>query len=133
MYIFQLLVCHLRGDLIGAETHLAAALELVPAALPPHLGAASWNAWTLGRIDLARNRLQAGSLAVADSKDQFVKLVFPTFSVRLGIWLREYERIEQIAAQSVASTEKLQLPESIAVISNAGMVMCEPSLVIRRK
>jgi tetratricopeptide (TPR) repeat protein len=115
VHFFQISVCHLRGDLAGAETHFTVGFELVPAspATAWFVGLASWNAWTLGWIDLARERSHASIVAAANA-DIFTKEVVPFNAARLLIWLGEYEQAERSLAECLAKMEKFQVPEGIA-------------------
>src|SRR5262249_34050907 len=64
-YDLQVAVRFLRGDLAGAEEYFARGLKFfedasiwpLPVLRLNPLGVASWNAWELGRADLARERL----------------------------------------------------------------------------
>jgi tetratricopeptide (TPR) repeat protein len=111
-----MLVCHVRGDLAAAEMHFTASFEPLRAtpAAATILSGASWNAWTLGRIDLARDRSNASIVAAANTNDQFTKLVIPFNAARLRIWLREYEQAEKLVAECLGDAEKNQLAEHIA-------------------
>jgi class 3 adenylate cyclase/tetratricopeptide (TPR) repeat protein len=73
----QLITRHARGDLAGCEIHFAAGLRFfepkfvpAPAGVVINLGVASWNAWFLGRFDLAIER-ESQMIEAANSNDPF--------------------------------------------------------------
>jgi hypothetical protein len=61
--MMQLVVRHHRGDLAGAESSFALALKFLDDPVVRQnlaivvFGTGSWNAWMLGRADVARERL----------------------------------------------------------------------------
>jgi hypothetical protein len=101
------------GDLAGAEERFMAGLKFFEdpdfARLDPTLvfGIGSWNAWTLGRADVARER--EARLMAAGKMSQYVRAWSPYFAASLWLRLREYEQVEALAAQALELAEQLQL------------------------
>lgn len=75
-HAIQILTNHNRGDLIGAEEHYTtglkffddAAFRQVPGAASWTFGIASYNAWLLGRPDVARERMVSIASAVSENR-----------------------------------------------------------------
>ena len=78
MHLLQLMTRRFRGDLAGAEKHFTAGLKFFddPGFQVLSVGAlaafanASWNAWTLGRADVARER-EAQMMAAANQNNPY--------------------------------------------------------------
>jgi tetratricopeptide (TPR) repeat protein len=110
------------GDFAGVEKHFTAGLEFfddpsfrqVPGALVVAFGAATKNAWMLGRADVARNRL-AQLMAAATGSNPFEAATSGSFGAALCVYLREYEQAEALAAHALELAEKHQLPQTPAL------------------
>jgi tetratricopeptide (TPR) repeat protein len=117
-YAFQVLVRQMRGDLAGAEEHFARGLKFfedasiwpLPVARLHPFGAASWNAWRLGRADLARARL-ARMMAETNQNNPVDVAWSGFFGTIAYLLLREHERAEMLAAQALELSEKHQIPQ----------------------
>jgi tetratricopeptide (TPR) repeat protein len=102
----QLITRHARGDLPGCETHFAAGLRSfntkfvpAPAGAVIDLGVASWNAWLLGRFDLAHER-ERQTLEAANSSDPFEV----GNSIAAAAFLRELARDYELADRFATKT-----------------------------
>jgi class 3 adenylate cyclase/tetratricopeptide (TPR) repeat protein len=116
VYQLQIMVRFARGDLVGAEEHFARGLKFFEDAtiwpLPSYrlttFGVASWNAWALGRADLARERL-ARMMAAANQNNPAEVALSGHIGAVTYLPLREHERVETLAAQALKLSEKLQI------------------------
>jgi DNA-binding winged helix-turn-helix (wHTH) protein/tetratricopeptide (TPR) repeat protein len=118
----QILTRYWRGDLIGSERHFAAWLASFGDPLVCRsrfindavnaLAFASFNAWVLGRPDVARER-QAQMIAVANRGSPFEIANAGYCASRLELYLREYERARVLCAAALELAEKHQLPNAI--------------------
>jgi tetratricopeptide (TPR) repeat protein len=118
VYHLQVAVRHVRGDLAGAEEHFARGLKFfedsaiwpIPVVRLAPFGAASWNAWALGRPELTRARLARTMAEINQNNPAEV-----AFSGYLGsltyLFLRDYERAEMLAARAFELLEKHQIPQ----------------------
>jgi tetratricopeptide (TPR) repeat protein len=109
------------GDLAGAEERFMAGLKFfqdpdfvrLPLGHGVILGHASWNAWTLGRADVARER-EARLMALGNTS-QYVRAWWAGwYAPRLRLSLREYEQTEALAARGLELAEELQLTQVAA-------------------
>jgi tetratricopeptide (TPR) repeat protein len=120
--MMQLIVRFYLGDLAGAEKHFAVGLgffddpafrqdpEGGPIAV---FGWASFNAWVLGRADLARERLANMKAAVRPANPH--DLAWSEFlAATLHAFMREYETSEALAARALGLCEKHQFPNDAA-------------------
>jgi tetratricopeptide (TPR) repeat protein len=108
----QLITRHSRGDLAGCETHFAVGLKFFEAKFVPapvgvvvNLGVASWNAWLLGRFDLARER-ERQTIEAANSKDPFEVANSMALTAFLRVLARDYDQAERFATQAVDISDK---------------------------
>jgi len=69
-------------------------------------GFASWNAWTLGRADVARER-EAQMMAAADTNPYYIALS-GFYAAVLRAYMREYEKAEALAARALELSEQHQ-------------------------
>jgi class 3 adenylate cyclase/tetratricopeptide (TPR) repeat protein len=121
VYTLQLQTRHWRGDLAGAEKHFAAGLKFfddpgfrqLPLVAVVGFGHAAANAWTLGRADVARERM-AQMVAAANGSNPFEVAFSTVFAAFLHISLREYGQAEALAAQAFELSEKIQIPQMSA-------------------
>jgi tetratricopeptide (TPR) repeat protein len=123
LYMLQLIVRHARGHLAGAEKHFTIGLKFFDDPLFRRhrnsgaiavFGQASWNAWILGRADVARERLAIMKTAVNAAKP----FDLPRSDVRaavLHVLMRENERAEAVAARALELCEKHQFPDEAAL------------------
>jgi tetratricopeptide (TPR) repeat protein len=110
------------GDLFGAEDHFAAGLQFfddptirrVPAASIIGIGVASWNAWLLGRADVARDR-EAQMTAAINGNNPYDVAYAGYLAARLQLYLRETEKAETLAARALELSEKNRLPYPTAL------------------
>jgi tetratricopeptide (TPR) repeat protein len=119
----QILTRYWRGDLIGSERHFAAGLASFGDPLVCQsrsindavnaLAFGSFNAWVLGRADVARQR-EAQMIAVANRGSPFEVANAGYCAARLELYLRDYERARALAAQALELAEKRQLPNPAA-------------------
>jgi tetratricopeptide (TPR) repeat protein len=118
--MMQLIVRYYRGDLVGAESHFAAGLGFFddPVFRRSHayistFGYASWNAWILGRADVARERSAKMKAVVnhANPHDQPWADVLAAF---LHALMRENETVEALAARALDLCEKHGFPNDAA-------------------
>jgi tetratricopeptide (TPR) repeat protein len=117
----QILTRYWRGDLIGSERHFAAWLASFGDPLACHsrsindavnaLAFASFNAWVLGRADVARQR-EAQMIAVANRGSPFEFANAGYCASRLELYLGEYERARVLCAHALEVAEKHQLPDA---------------------
>jgi len=113
-YGLQMLVRFLVGDLAGVEERFMAGLKFFedPDFLRLPLGAllafghASWNAWTLGRADMARER--EARVMAAGITSPYGRAWSAWFAAALRLRLREYEQAEGLTAQALELAEQHQ-------------------------
>jgi class 3 adenylate cyclase/tetratricopeptide (TPR) repeat protein len=114
----QVLVRYYRGDLAGAEAHFAAgtpffearSFRRFPAGFVSALNHASLNAWTIGRADLAEQRINQ-ALATARANKSPYDLAYAFFVAGwLYCLLGQPERSEPLAAQAVALCDEHGFP-----------------------
>ncbi len=115
----QILTRYWRGDFIGSEKHLAAWLAVFgdPLVSPPGeinnavnaLAFASFNAWVLGRADVARER-QALMIAVANRGSPFEVANAGFCAAALELFLKNYERARALSTHALEIADKHQLP-----------------------
>jgi tetratricopeptide (TPR) repeat protein len=117
VHAFQMMVRYQRGDLAGVEKHFTAGREFfedssfrrVPGSAAAVFGTASWNSWTLGRADVARER--QGQMIAAANRDYPYEMAFLAhFAARLAVWTRRYEQAERWAARALELSEEHQFP-----------------------
>jgi predicted ATPase/class 3 adenylate cyclase len=120
----QIGVCYWRGDLAGVEENFAAGLKFFEdpgfrqagagILRPNAFGHASWNAWKLGRAELARERA-ARALAETNQNNPG-ELMFSLQVVgALHRAMREYEQARQLFSRSLELSQSVQIPEFIAI------------------
>ncbi|MBI3758335.1 MAG: AAA family ATPase [Deltaproteobacteria bacterium] len=104
---------HYRGDFTGAEEHFRAGRKYFdhPSFLRvPGVGVAtfvyaSWNAWMLGRADLARKRMSE-AMAVANRNNPHDLAVADFHAAVLQTLLGDYAHAEALAAHALELSEK---------------------------
>ena len=114
-HTLQIATRHARGDLAGPEEHFTAGLNFF---YEPRLrggsigsvsafGNASFNAWMLGRADVARDRA-VQMMAAADTNPYGLALS-RYYAAMLGAYMREYEQVEALATQALELSDQHQL------------------------
>jgi class 3 adenylate cyclase/tetratricopeptide (TPR) repeat protein len=117
----RLMTLHYRGDLVGAENHFSAGLAYfddvgfrqMPGASTITFGVASWNAWMLGRADVARER-ESQMIAAANSNNPYDMAGSGFLAAYLYICFRDYVQAETLAARALQLSEKNQFPQHAA-------------------
>jgi class 3 adenylate cyclase/tetratricopeptide (TPR) repeat protein len=117
-YWFQLAVRYWRGDLAGSEQHFLAGLAFfedplyrqAPIGSPVDaLGYGALNAWTLGRPDVARERL-ARMMAAVDHNNPSQLTTSAFLSAWLHLSMREFKKAETLAVRAIELSEQHQFP-----------------------
>jgi class 3 adenylate cyclase/tetratricopeptide (TPR) repeat protein len=119
---FQLTVRYYVGDFAGVEKHFTAGLKFFEAPAVMRLGettvlalaVGSWNAWILGRADVARER-EARMTAAGNTNPYVMALSALYAAILRGLLLREYEQAEALAAQALDLSEQHQFTWSASV------------------
>ena len=120
----QITTRHLRGDLRGVEEHFTTWLRFsddpryrqLPAVVVSAFGIASWNAWRLGRADVARTR--EGQMRAAANGNNEYDVAFSEYCAAfLRVSMREYELAEASAARALELSEKNQFPTNRSICS----------------
>ena len=104
---------YFQGDLAGVEQHFTVGLKYFehptfrrsPGFTVSTFGFASLNAWTLGRADLARQRM-ALTIAAANANNPFDVAFFENYAAELRANLREYKEAEASVARALELSEK---------------------------
>jgi class 3 adenylate cyclase len=118
VYHLQIMVRFFRGDLSGCEEYFARGLKFFEdAAICPFpmarlevFGVASWNAWALGRADLARERVLQ-MMSTANQNNPADEAWSGWLGASTYLLLRENERAEVLAARAVELLEKHQMAQ----------------------
>jgi tetratricopeptide (TPR) repeat protein len=122
VHFLQILTRHIRGDLDGAEVHFAAGIKFFDdsrfrqnpnGSVVATFGGASWNAWILGRANVARARM-AQMMARVDPDKPFYVATSSYYAAYLRVYMREHELAEALAAQALQLCEKHQFPQFAA-------------------
>jgi len=118
IYALQVETRYFRGDLLGAEKHFAAGLQFfrdiefgpftVGAAVAA-FGAASLNAWMLGCIALASERM-GEMVAVTNANNPYDLALSGVFAAQFHLFLREYVQAESCALRAIEVSRKHQFP-----------------------
>jgi tetratricopeptide (TPR) repeat protein len=117
LYTLLILTRYWRGDLVGVDRHFTIGLKFFddPDFRQIGLGAAaafahaSWNAWMLGRTDVAREPI-VRMIAYASEKNPYQVAFSGYFSAVLSVYLREYNCARASAARALELSEKHQYP-----------------------
>jgi class 3 adenylate cyclase len=113
----QIFTRHWRGDLASVEMHFTEGLKFFDdpsfrqfsAAAVATFGTASWNAWTVGRADVALER-EAQMTAATNVNNPYQLAFSKYFAASLQVRMREYEQGEMLAAQALELSENHQFP-----------------------
>src|SRR3984893_2717580 len=116
-HAMQTLTRYHCGDLAGAEQHFTAGLKFfddpafrqVPGAALWTFAQASYNAWILGRADVARKRM-AKMTAFVHRNNPYDVAISRVSAADLWIFLREYEQAQGLAEQGLELSEKNDFP-----------------------
>jgi tetratricopeptide (TPR) repeat protein len=118
IHTLQILTRHWRGDLAGCEMHFREGLPYFDdpdfrqsprGGAVVAFAAASWNAWQLGRTEVARERESRMMAAAKGNKPQNV--TFAAYSASfLHALRREYQQAQTMAEQALELAEKHQIP-----------------------
>jgi tetratricopeptide (TPR) repeat protein len=121
----QIFTRHASGDLAGVEEHFAAGLKffddpnlwLLPGLAVSAFAFASFNAWMLGRSDVARERM-ARSIAAGNGNSPYNLAFSTSLAAQLRVYLREYEQAEPLAARAIELSEQHKF-QMVAALSRA--------------
>jgi class 3 adenylate cyclase/tetratricopeptide (TPR) repeat protein len=111
----QVITRHWRGDFLGAEEHFAKGLAFVNApdfkqalgAGVPYFGTGGWNAWMLGRSDVARDRIEQ-MMEYSNVNNPWDLAFAGIFAAHLRIYLRQYEQAEAQSIEGLKQSERNQ-------------------------
>lgn len=117
VYMLQTATRYDLGDLVGAEKHFTAGLEFfddpvfrqAAEASVMAFGFATFNAWMLGRADVARERMTRMT-AAADENHPYEMAWAATLSADCRNLLREHEQAEALAERALELSEKNHYP-----------------------
>jgi class 3 adenylate cyclase/tetratricopeptide (TPR) repeat protein len=106
-----------RGDLAGVEKHFTTGLRFFdepglsqyPGLAVSVFGVASWNAWTLGRTEVARDRMSR-MMIVAKESNPYEMAFAAGYAALFRVFTKEYEQAEMLAAKELELSEKHQFP-----------------------
>jgi tetratricopeptide (TPR) repeat protein len=120
-HAIQTLTCYQRGDHVRAERHFATGLKLfndpgfkqVPGAALWTFAQASYNAWTLGRANTARERITQMT-AFVNPNNPYDLAISKVAAADLSISLRQYEQVEALAERALELSEKNDFPPEAA-------------------
>jgi len=115
VYLLQTETRRSRGDLAGAEKYYAAGCKFfddpgfrhVAGAVSGVFAYASLNAWALGRIDVARQRM-ARAEAAADGDNPYEVAFSKYVAAMFSVYMKEYENAEALAERALELSEKHQ-------------------------
>jgi tetratricopeptide (TPR) repeat protein len=116
VHAIQIVTRYFCGDLAGAEEHFTTGLRFfsdrssrLPGNAATALGVASWNAWTLGRANVARERM-AQMMALTNKDNPYDVAFSGAFAAQLRVYLREFQQAEALATRVLELSEKHQFP-----------------------
>ncbi len=118
---------YLRADLLGAEEHFVRGNELfaetdfrrVPGSVAYTFGTASLNAWSLGRADIARERIRQAIAGACENNSPYEKPWAQSIAAELHLHLREPAETEALAEQVVRRSDE----HGFAQFASAGRVI----------
>jgi class 3 adenylate cyclase/tetratricopeptide (TPR) repeat protein len=116
-HTFQIVACYFRGDLAGLEAHFATGLDFFrdprfrqfPGFAVAILGAASINAWMLGRVSVARDR-DTEMMAATDRTNPYDTATSGMYGALLRCFMREYDEAEASAGRALDLAERHRFP-----------------------
>jgi len=113
----QHITCHWRGDLPGSESHFLQQNQLFARAghelvklVPANFSYASWTAWKMGRIGLARQRIKQATAAAHGHEDPEQLATVPMMAANSETGLVDSGEREALALDVIAQCEKLGIP-----------------------
>ncbi len=122
LHMMQLTIRHARGDLADAEKYFTTGLEFFDdpgfrqnpnGGAIVVLGTASRNAWVLGRVDVARERM-AKMMAVVNPANPHDLPWSDVFAAVIYVLTGENQHAETLAARALELCEKYQFPNEAA-------------------
>jgi tetratricopeptide (TPR) repeat protein len=125
-YGVRMLTSHYLGRLVDAENDFAVGsaffgnpdVRELPAGVLSVLMVGSWNAWIMGRPDLAVNR--EAMLIAATDVDKPYELVNSWYgSAYLRLCMREYRDAERLAAKALDLCQKHEFPQQLGHVECA--------------
>jgi class 3 adenylate cyclase/tetratricopeptide (TPR) repeat protein len=124
-HTLQVMARHFRGDLAGAEEYYTAGLKFFDdpgfrKTREPRIATfayASWNAWMLGRADVARERM---ARMIVNEDNPYEVAHSEYYAACLRNSTREYEQVQALAAHALDLSEKNRIP-SIAAVSRIAL------------
>jgi class 3 adenylate cyclase/tetratricopeptide (TPR) repeat protein len=125
VHTLQIMTRQSLGDLAGTEKHFKTGLKFFDDPRfrqDPRRGVlaaftcASFNAWMLGRADVARERM-AQMMAAVNRNNPYDLAFLGRSAAQLSVFMREYEQAEVSAAQALELSEKSQFPHMAALCS----------------
>lgn len=113
----------LTGSLLEAEDHFARGVEHfhgadikeLPGTAIAAYGWAAWNAWALGKIDLARSRL-VQMTKMANLERPYDTAFSAVFAATVNFYLRDYPQAEAIAESGLTVSDQHKFPYLGAVL-----------------
>jgi class 3 adenylate cyclase/tetratricopeptide (TPR) repeat protein len=113
VYGLQIQTRYWCGDLLGVEKYFTEAQEFLSGSAvsqlrggaAPAFGPASWNAWMLGRPDVARGRI-AEMMAKVNESNPYDVAYAAVAAAHLRVYLGEYQHAERLAADALNLAEK---------------------------
>jgi class 3 adenylate cyclase/tetratricopeptide (TPR) repeat protein len=118
----QIVSHFIRGSLADSEKHFSAGagffenpdFKQLPGAAIAAYGWASWNAWILGRPNLAHARMSQ-MMAVVNPESHYDIAFSGVFAATLNCYLSDYDRALMIAENTLETSEKYKFPYLAAV------------------
>ncbi|HKV56229.1 MAG TPA: adenylate/guanylate cyclase domain-containing protein [Candidatus Binataceae bacterium] len=120
VHCLLLQTCYFRGDLAGAEKHFSNGLSFFAdpgfrqyaggaAGVLFAFGVGSWNAWTLGRSDLAQDRI-ARMKAVINAANPYDEIASNVIAACLCVYSRENRQAEALLGRALTLLERHEFP-----------------------
>jgi tetratricopeptide (TPR) repeat protein len=119
-HTFQVMTLHTRGDLARAEEYYLAGLKFFDdpgfrLTREPRMATfayASWNAWMLGRANVALERI---SRMIVNNNNPYDVALSGFYGAMLRVYMRQYEDAEALAAQVLEVSKKNRIPNLAAL------------------
>jgi tetratricopeptide (TPR) repeat protein len=112
--------CYYLGDLPGSERHFSRACELYKAkgvnlltVAPGFFSYASWTAWRMGRIEVARTRM-ADAMAAADGNNDAEQKIVPPLMAAMERGMFTVKEREVLACKVIELCDKFEIPHMLA-------------------
>ena len=118
-HTLEVMVQHNRGNFLGADEYYTTGLKFFEQpgfrlTREPRIAVfahASWNAWVLGRADVARERIDR---MIVNQDNPYDVAYSESSHAILKILMREYEQAEQLARHALELSEKNRIPSTAA-------------------